>query len=128
MLSFRLRVLDSASILTQCVFLCGCVSFYKCVCWEEGKASDKWLSFGPGELFTSTCFIFSAQEGKCVYVCVRACKCVYVEERTRERERTKSKDKKQIANLELHPDRSKMTEAEDGDLKCIGVQIYCIGI
>lgn len=49
-----------------------------CVCCEEGKASDKWLSFGPEELFTNTCFIFSAQEGRCVYiyVYVRACVCV----------------------------------------------------
>lgn len=114
MLSFKLRVLDSAFILTQCVHvcLCDCVSFCicVCVCCEEGKASDKWLSFGPGELFTNTCFIFSAQEGKRVYVnvYVHVCVCVFVCEREREGERAKKRRiKKQIANLELHPDSSK---------------------
>lgn len=83
-----------------------------CVCCEEGKASDKWLSFGPEELFTNTCFIFSAQEGKCVYiyVYVRVCE-----------GGGGGRIKKQIANLELHSDNSQMRAAEDGDLKYIGI-------
>lgn len=57
-----------SSRLSMCV--CAVVWLSVCVCCEEGNMSDKWLSFGPGELFTNSCFIFSAQEERCVYVLV----------------------------------------------------------
>lgn len=57
------------SRLSMCVFVQLCGSLYVCVV-REGKVSDKWLSFGPEELFTNSCFIFSAQEERCVYMCV----------------------------------------------------------
>lgn len=62
------------SSISVCVFLWPCEFLHGCVLLG-GKASDKWCSFGPGELTTNTGFIFSTQEEK--HVCI-TCMCICV--------------------------------------------------